>query len=330
VAHDRIPRSVVITDSGDLLAPGVERLREEGVEVTVLPDGTTPAEAAAAAAGAGAIVDGALPFGVDEIERMREARLIVRAGIGYDLIDVDAATKRGIWVANVPDYCVSEVADHTLLLLLATSRRLDDMAQGWRRAGRWFRYDELPPVHRLSERVLGIVGMGRIGAHVAARASAFGWRILGHDAVLPPQVVRERGAEPVDLDTLFETSDAIALHCPLTDETHHLVNERRLAQARPGLIIVNTSRGGLIDIEALEAALDSGQVSAAGLDVLEDEPDPDLGQAILHRDDVIVTSHVAWYSVESKRELAILSAEEVLRVLDGQPPRNVVNPEARD
>ena len=125
-------------------------------------------------------------------------------------------------------------------------------------------------------------------------------------------------------------ADAITLHCPLVPETYHLVDTRRLDLAKPGLVLVNTSRGGLIDIDALEAALEDGRVSAAGLDVLEDEPDPDLSRPILQRDNVFVTGHVAWYSLEAKRELALFSADEALRVLDGGRPRNAVNPTARD
>jgi D-3-phosphoglycerate dehydrogenase len=253
----------------------------------------------------------------------------VRAGIGYDLIDVAAATARGIWVANVPDYCADEVADHTVLLLMACARRMDALGTAWREAGRWLAYDRLPPVRRPSEQVLGIVGMGRIGERVAARARAFGWQVIGQDAVLPGEAIRARGAEPVDLDELFSRADAITLHCPLTAETHHLVDAPRLATTRPGVVIVNTSRGGLIDISALDAALASGHVAAAGLDVLEDEPDVDLDQPVLARSNVVATGHTAWYSLDARRELALLCADEALRVLDGQPPRNPVNTPAR-
>jgi D-3-phosphoglycerate dehydrogenase len=320
-----IPRRVTVTDSEGLLAPGIERLRAAGVEVRVLPDGTSPADAAAAAADASVVIDGVLAFREPEIAQLREARLIVRAGIGYDLIDVAAATARGIWVANVPDYCADEVADHAVLLLLACARRLDALGQAWRDAGRWLAYDRLPPVRRPSEQVVGIVGMGRIGERVAARARGFGWTVIGQDAVLSPDDIRARGAEPVSLDELFERADAITLHCPLTTETHHLVDAARLANTRPGVVIVNTSRGGLIDIEALDAALTSGHVAAAGLDVLEDEPTVDLGQPVLAHPAVIATGHTAWYSLDARRELALLCADEALRVLDGEGPRHPVN-----
>lgn len=320
-----IPRRVTITDSEDLLAPAVERLRAAGVEVRVMPDGTSPADAAEAAADAAVVIDAVLTLGEPEIARLAEARLIVRAGIGYDVIDVAAATARGIWVANVPDYCADEVADHTVLLLMACARRLDALTSVWRDAGRWLAYDRLPPVRRPSRQVLGVVGMGRIGERVVARARAFGWRVIGFDAVLSADAIEARGAEPVDLDALFERADAISLHCPLTPETHHLVDATRLAATRPGVVIVNTSRGGLIDIEALDAALASGHVAAAGLDVLEDEPSVDLAQPVLARPNVIATGHTAWYSLDARRELALLCADEALRVLDGGVPRNPVN-----
>jgi lactate dehydrogenase-like 2-hydroxyacid dehydrogenase len=324
-----LPRTVTVTDSEELLRPGIERLRERGVHVTVMPPGTSPIDAARGAADASVVIDGTLAFREAEIAQLRNARLIVRAGIGYDLIDVPAATARGIWVANVPDYCADEVADHTLLLLLAATRRLDEAANLWRNEGRWLVYELLSPVHRPSERTLGVVGMGRIGARVASRAAAFGWRVLGHDAALTAEVVRERGAEPVSIDELFRSAHAIALHCPLTVETHHLVDRERLATTRPGVVIVNTSRGGLIDIEALDEAVASGHVSAAGLDVLEDEPRPDMSQPIFSRPNVIVTSHTAWYSVEARRELALLCADEAIRVIEGGEPRNPVNQVAR-
>lgn len=321
--------TVVVTDSEQLLLPGIERLRAAGIEVTVVPDGTPPLEAARAAKDATVVLDGTLAFREPEIELMANARLIIRAGIGYDLIDVPAATRRGIWVANVPDYCADEVADHTVLLLMAAARRLDQAATLWREERRWLVYEKLAPVYRPSERTLGIVGMGRIGARVATRALAFGWNVIGHDAQLAPDVIRERGAEPVTLDTLFARAEAVALHCPLTPDTHHLIDAERLARMKPGVIIVNTSRGGLIDIEALDAAIVSGHVSAAGLDVLEDEPRPDMDQPIFSRPNVTVTSHTAWYSVDARRELALMCADEALRVIHGGRPRNAVNPEAR-
>jgi D-3-phosphoglycerate dehydrogenase len=305
----------------------VEALRAAGVDVDVLPEGTAPADAADRAADAPAVIVGVMPIGSAEIGRLRATRLLVRAGIGYDVIDVAAATEAGIWVANVPDYCVDEVADHAVLLLLAATRRLAELTASWREG--WAAAGRVPPVHRIRGRRLGVVGLGRIGRGVATRARGFGWEVVGHDPFVDPGVFAELGLQSVGLEEMFETADAVTLHSPLTDATRHLVGADLLGRVRPGLVIVNTSRGGLVDLAALDAAIEDGRVAAAGLDVLEDEPRPDLMRPLLDRPQVIVTPHLAWYSLEARRELAIKTAEEALRLLDGERPRNIVNPEAR-
>jgi D-3-phosphoglycerate dehydrogenase len=321
-------RRVLVTDAGPLLAPGVERLRSAGVEVEVLPDGTTPKEAAASGADVPVIVIGVMSFGAAEIAALRSTRLLIRAGIGYDVIDVAAATEAGIWVANVPDYCVDEVADHATLLLLAATRRLAEVAALWRDAGRFTVNDRLPPVHRPRGRRLGIVGFGRIGSAVATRAAGFGWEVVAHDPFVSDEAVRAGGATPVTYDDLLAAADAITLHAPLEGTTAHVLGPRELALVKRGVVIVNTSRGGLVDLDALDAALADGRVAAAGLDVLEGEPHPDLAHPLLSRPNVVVTPHVAWYSIESRHELALKTADEALRLLDGDRPRNVVNPAA--
>jgi phosphoglycerate dehydrogenase-like enzyme len=316
-----------VTDAGELLEPGVEVLRAAGVDVDVVPEGTAPADAADRAADAPAVIVGVMRIGSAEIGRLRATRLLVRAGIGYDVIDVAAATEAGIWVANVPDYCVDEVADHAILLLLAATRRLAELTASWRDG--WAAAGRVPPVHRIRGRRLGIVGLGRIGRGVATRARGFGWEVVAHDPFVGPGVFAELGVQSVGLEEMFETADAVTLHSPLTDATRHLVGTDLLARVQPGLVIVNTSRGGLVDLAALDAAIEDGRVAAAGLDVLEDEPQPNLVRPLLTRSQVIVTPHLAWYSLEARRELAIKTAEEALRLFDGERPRNIVNPEAR-
>jgi D-3-phosphoglycerate dehydrogenase / 2-oxoglutarate reductase len=323
-----VQRSVLVTDAGELLDPGVERMRAAGADVEVLPEGSTPADAAAHGADRSVIVIGVMAFRAPEIAALRTTRLLIRAGIGYDVIDVDAATSAGIWVANVPDYCVDEVADHTLLLLLAATRRLSETSVLWRELGRFTVNDRLPPVHRPSGQRLGIVGFGRIGSAVAARARAFGWEVVAHDPLVPDDTVQARGAEPVSLADLLRTSDAITLHAPLAGGTAHLLGAAELATVKPGVVLVNTSRGGLVDLDALDAAVADGRVGAVGLDVLEGEPTPDLAHPLLARPNVIVTPHVAWYSIEARRELALRTADEAIRLLDGERPKNLVNPEA--
>ena len=324
---NQLPRRVVVTDAGELLAPGIELLRAAGVDVEVLPEGTPAAEAVAWAADAPVLIVGLMRIGSDEIARLGSTRLIVRAGIGVDVIDVAAATSAGIWVANVPDYCVDEVADHALLLLLAASRRLVELRASW--VDGWLAAGRVPPVHRVRGRRLGVVGLGRIGRAVAQRAGAFGWEVVGHDPYVDAAVLDAAGVTSVGLDELFATADAVTLHCPLTDETRGLVGRERLATIRPGLILVNTSRGGLIDLDALDEAIADGRVAAAGLDVLEDEPSPDLARGLLHRPEVVVTPHLAWYSLEARRDLGLKTGEEALRLLNGERPRNLVNPAAR-
>jgi D-3-phosphoglycerate dehydrogenase / 2-oxoglutarate reductase len=319
---------VAITDAAGLLQPAIERLEAAGERVRVLPAGLDSAEAARRSADVEVAIVGLLPFGAAEIARLERTGLLIRAGIGYDIIDVEAASARGIWVANVPDYCVDEVADHTLLLLLAAARRLITVASAWRSAGRWIVSDLLPEVHRLRGRRLGVVGLGRIGRGVAARARGFGLDVVGFDPLVGDGDARDAGLTRVGLDELFASSDIVTLHCPLTPATHHLVDARRLA-GRNGLILLNTSRGGLVDLDALDAAIVSGRVAAAALDVLDGEPAPRLDHPLLSRPEVLVTPHVAWYSLEARRDLATLAADEALRYLRGERPRNVVNPAVR-
>lgn len=325
---DKIEQRVVVTDSRALLEPGIESLRARGIEVEVLPDAVTGAEAASMAADAPAVIIGLLSFRGPEIAALRTTGLLVRAGIGYDIIDVEAATDAGIWVANVPDYCVDEVADHALLLLLSASRRLTELERVWH-AGAWVNAALVPPVHRIRGRRLGIVGFGRIGRAVAERARGFGFEVVAHDPFVGDEVLRAAGVEPVGLDELFATSDAITLHCPLTPDTRFLVGAERLAQVKPGLLLVNTSRGGLVDLAALETAVDDGRIAAVAVDVLEDEPEPDLTRPLLQRPNVLLTPHLAWYSIEARRALAMQAAEEAYRYVSGERPLNIVNPEAR-
>ncbi len=319
---------VVITDSAELLAPGVELLRDRGVGVDIVPDEADPAVVAATLEGAPVAIVGVRPLDAGQIAGLRGTGLLIRAGIGYDIIDVPAATAAGIWVANVPDYCVDEVADHTLLLLMSAWRHVGEMQAIWR-SGRWIDPARIPTVHRIAGRRLGVVGFGRIGRAVARRAAAFGWEIAVHDPLTPAEDVRAAGATPVDVDELFATSDAVTLHCPLTPETQHLVNDDRLSAATPGLVLVNTSRGGLVDLDAVDAALRDGRLGALGLDVVEGEPVPDLDRPLYQLPNVILTPHLAWYSLEARRDLALFAAEEAYRFVSGERPRNIVNPEAR-
>lgn len=315
---------VTITDSFDLLAPAVDFLRREGVAVTELQPDLDPLEAAEQASGSDAVIVGVMPFDEPGLARLAggPVRLIVRAGIGYDNVNVPAAHRHGIQVSNVPDYCTDEVADHTLLLLLAAERRLTTVrelgVENWSVATR------LPPVHRLSGRVLGIIGFGRIGQKVARRAAAFGYDVIAHDPGVPNHTFTDAGVRSVELDELLRHADAITLHCPLTTDTTHLIDRASLAHVRPGGVLVNTSRGGLVNLDDVDGAVESGILASVALDVLDGEPEPPLDHPLLSRPEVLVTPHVAWYSLDARHALAVKSAEEALRSVRGEPLRNAI------
>jgi D-3-phosphoglycerate dehydrogenase / 2-oxoglutarate reductase len=309
---------VVVTDSGELLQPGIDRLREHGVEVEVLAGGDFDVKVEALRR-ADAVLVGAEPLTAAELDRMGEGPgFVVRAGVGYDVIDLPAASRHGMQVANVPDYCTDEVADHTLALLLAAARRLPYFLSSWRTRG-WVWSGDDVPVPRMADLTLGLVGAGRIGRAVAARAAGFGMRVLTSDPIPP-------GDLPcVDLPTLLGGSDIVSLHCPYVPATHHLMTDGTFDFMRPGSILVNTSRGSIVNGEALLRALERDQPALACLDVLEGEPTPDLSHPLLNHPRVLVTPHVAYYSVASKRKLSIFAADNILRYLNGSQPVNVVN-----
>jgi phosphoglycerate dehydrogenase-like enzyme len=316
--------AIVATDPGDLPRPAVEELRRRGHAVEVLEGGLDPLTAAERAADARVILCGIVAMPSPALERLRGTRLIMRCGAGVDTVDVAAAARQGIWVANVPDYCLDEVADHTLLLMLAAMRRLRQMTQQVAE-GRWLEL-ELPVIRRLSGRTLGLVGLGRIGERVAVRARGFGLRVIAHDPRLDDARARSLDIAPVDLDVRLAESDIVSLHLPLTDDTRHLLGASTFAAMRPGTVLVNTSRGGLVDLDALATALDTGVVAAAGLDVLDGEPRPPLDHPLLADPRVIVTPHVAFYSVDAQADLGRRVADEVERALAGTPPTSLVPP----
>ena len=318
---------VVITDSAALLQAAIATLDAAGMSSECLPDGLTPEEVATRSADADVLIVTFVPLRKPAMRLLRRVGLIVRCGVGVDGIDVQAATEQGILVANVPDYAVQEVADHTLLLLLAAARHLNHFQRTWPEKD-WASV-EYPAIRRLQGQRLGIVGLGRIGSQVALRARAFGMAVVASGPHLDAARLSELGVIGLPLDELFRTSDVISLHAPLTSETKHLLDERAFAQMRRGVIIVNTARGGLIDLKALQSAIDQGIVGAVALDVLEGEPFPDRSLPFLRRSNVFVTPHVAWYSQDAVRELGVLAAEEALRFLRGEPLRAALNPEAR-
>lgn len=313
---------VVVTDHG---FPDLDQeravLAEVGARLEVAPTPDGPG-LVTAARDADALLVQFARIDAELIDQLRRCRVIVRYGIGVDTIDLAAATRRGIAVVNVPDYALDEVADHALALLLASARRLVRVALQVR-DGTW---DLSPcrPLRSLSSMTLGLAGFGAIARRVASRARAFGMRVVAYDPFVDADTFARAGVTSVDWEGLLEGSDAISVHVPLTEATHHLFDASAFEAMRPGVLFVNASRGGVVDGEALLAALRSDRVAAAGLDVLESEPPADA-DPLVHHPNAIVTSHCAWYSEESLRRLQRLAAEEVARALRGERPRHVVN-----
>jgi phosphoglycerate dehydrogenase-like enzyme len=253
---------------------------------------------------------------------LERCRGIIRCGVGYDNVDLQAAGRRGMVVCNVPDYGTEEVADHALMLLLAIARRLLPAANTIRGGG-W----DLTAVFgapRLRGRTLAVVGCGRIGTALALRARSLGMRVVFYDPYKPDGYEKALGVERVHrLDDLWSQAEFLSLHCPLTRETHHLLNAGTLARLPMGAYLVNTARGPCIDLAALRAALDSGRVAYAALDVFEREPLDD--DALRRHPRVVLTPHAAFYSVEGFREMRTKGAEEARRIVLGEPVRNPVN-----
>jgi D-3-phosphoglycerate dehydrogenase len=317
--------AVAIADSAELLESAVDVLHLAGVRVRILADDLSDEALISGIGDARVVLIGLRKFDRSLINRLENPGLLVRCGVGVDVVDVIAATDRGIWVSNIPDYCVSEVADHTLLLILAACRYARLFHQQVIIGEHW-RSDVLPSVKRIRGRTLGLVGLGRIGSEVGLRARAFGMRVIASDPYATPSRFRRVGAETVSLPELLASADIISLHVPLTAKTRHLLDDRAFSTMRAGTIIVNTSRGGLVDLAALDRALEMGIVGAAGLDVVEGEPNPDLSHPLFARFNVFVTPHVAWYSMEARTELGVRAAEDAIRFLAGKRPRSLVNP----
>lgn len=251
------------------------------------------------------------------IEAAKQLRIVARLGVGLDNIAVDTATSRGIWVTNVPDYCVEEVSDHAVGFALAWTRGLVHFDREVR-AGRWT--PASAQLRRLSELTCGIVGFGRIGRATARKLSGFGCRLLAYDPHPGPE---QAGIENLELDALLSRCNIVIVHAPLTASTHHLINRQRLALMPPGGLLINVSRGGVVDTEAVVESLKEGHLSAAGLDVLESEPA--VPDTLLAQPGAMLTPHVAFSSDASLLELRRRASEEVVRVLRGDPPEQPRN-----
>lgn len=313
---------VVVTDSV-FASLDVERRLLDAIGATMVPlQATSEADLLDAVGDADGLLVCYAPVTARVIERSTRCRVISRYGIGTDNVAVETATARGIYVTNVPDYCVDEVSDHALALLLACARKvpfLDRRVRG----GRWEARDAAP-MGRLRGRVLGLVGFGKIPRRLAGTAGALGLQVCAYDPYVGAEQMAPLHVEKVTLENLLARSDFVSVHAPLTPATRGLIGGQALRSMKPSAYLINTSRGPIVAQEALFRALREGWIAGAAVDVLETEPPAD-SEALRALDTLILTPHVAFYSEESVQELQRKAAENVVRVLSGQPPLYPVN-----
>ena len=317
----------VYTDVDDTdPTPGIRLLEEHGFEVLVL--GTRdPEEIIAGARDATVLLPGYASVTREMIEALPELRLIALMSMGFDYVDIDAATERGVWVTNVPGAATEEVATHALAILLASARQLRFYTASATPAQWNDRAPTAPP--RLSETTLGIIGLGKIGRELVRLARPLFGEVVGYDPMLPdtPEVRAELealGVRRTGLEEVRATAHVLSLHLPLTPETERMVDAGFLAAMPSGSVLVNVSRGGLVDHDALAAALDAGHLAGAALDVLDQEP-PAAEHPMLGRDDVVLTPHIAYFSARTEIEYVRIQAQNAATLLTNGTPDSPVN-----
>lgn len=313
---------VVVTDYiFPNLEPTERIMAELGAELRVAKSRETD-DVLAVARDADGIITCYSDMNADVIAQLEKCKVIARTGTGYNNIDVDAATKAGMYVTNVRAYCDDEVSDHAMALLLSLARKIPFLNSEVQ-AGRW-EEGSAKPLHRIRGKVLGLAGFGNIPRQVAAKAQAFGMDVLAYDPFVDDETFASLGVRGVELDDLFTQADYFSIHAPLNDATHNMFDASAFGKMKPGALIVNTARGPLVDVEALADALDNGTVVGAGLDVLPDEP-PSDDLRLVGRDNVIFTPHVGFYSEDSVVDLQALTAKQVALVVSGEEPMFAVN-----
>lgn len=283
----------------------------------------TEEETVRAAAGADVVLVNFAPITRRVLDVLRPGATVIRYGVGYDNVDVGSASELGIRVCNVPDYGAETVADHTVSMLLALLRNVALLDRAVRERG-WLQPSDLGSVRGFTETAVGLIGTGRIGRAVAARLQPFGFTILAHDPFVDDAQLAALSMQPVGLDELLRSANAISLHAPLTERSRHLIGEASLRLVRPGAVIVNTARGGLVDERALVAALRSGRLGGAALDVFEKEPLPEDSD-LRTIPSVLLTPHASFFSDSSLANLQRLATEEAERALSGRTLRCQVN-----
>ena len=315
---------IVITECDhDSFAAEHEVTDAAGAEL-VLTQSRTATELVSNAEGADAILVQYAQITAEIMDALPQLRAIGRYGVGVDSVDIDAATARGIAVCNVPDYGTEAVSDHAIGLALAAARGIPRLDRGLRAGS--FDLAAVRPLFQTRHRVFGVIGMGRIGTATARKAAGLGYEVIGYDIAAEPGASTYHGFTSVGLDELLERGQVISLHTPLTDATRGMISTDQLARMRVDAILVNTSRGGVVDGVALVEALRSGGILGAAIDVHESEPLP-AGHPLTSFDSVVLTPHLAWYTEESYDELKRRTVAGVLEVCAGRVPRDIVNPE---
>ena len=315
---------IVITECDhDSFTPEHEVTDPAGAEL-VLTQSRTAAELIAGASDADAILVQYAQITAEVMDALPQLRAIGRYGVGVDSVDVDAATARGIAVCNVPDYGTESVSDHAIGMTLAAARGIPRLDRGLRAGS--FDLACVRPLYQTRGRVFGIIGMGRIGTATARKAAGLGYQVIGYDTAAEPGATTFHGFPSVTLDELLQRSQVVSLHTPLTEVTRAMIGSKQFAQMRSDAILVNTSRGGVLDTDALVEALAMGTIAGAAIDVHETEPLP-AGHPLTTFDSVVLTPHLAWYTEESYDELKRRTVANVVAVCAGRRPRNIVNPE---
>ena len=262
----------------------------------------------------------------DVLRSGKNLKAAQRYGIGVDNIDIKVATELGIVVSNIPDYCIDEVSDHALSMILAINRMIVPDSK-MVKLGKWSDVKKGNRVYRLKDATLGVIGFGRIGRRLAYKAKALGLNVIAYDPYINEKVYD--GVNILPFDEVISSSDVLSLHVPLTEETNHLISNKELEKMKKDVILINVSRGGLIDEAALSEYLNNGKVRGVGLDVMEDH-NPSSSNPLFKHENVIVTPHTAFFSQESSEELQIRSCKQLYDVLSGKIPEFLINPDVLD
>jgi len=306
-----------------------------GAEFITIPSYTED-DIITAASDADAVVTLMQPYSRRVIENLKKCKLIYNAGTGFDTIDVPAATEKGICVAYPGDYCMEEVSDHAMALVLACARKITRLDRAVR-AGKWDSFEKkeirgiLPPMFPLRGQTLGLIGFGRIGRTIADKAKGFGLKVIAYDPYLAPDVFKQTGVESVTLNHLFKTSDFITIHAEFSSKMEHLLGMEQFRVMKPTAYVINASRGGAIDQAALYTALAEGYIAGAALDVMAEEPGGiGADHPLLTLDNVIITAHSAYYSEQSSAKYKQRIYEAVAAIVHNQWPEWLINPEVKE